>query len=708
VKKRKTFGLLINDIDGSFQTLLWLAFKQAAEKMDCNLMVFVGRALKNEGIGANQHHIIYCFIEKGVLDGLIIASSAIATFIKPSEFKRFCKKYRDIPIVSFGIEIPNASTIICEGEKGLKDLIQHLIDDHGYKKIAFVKGPEDNGGAIGRFVAYKEILEEKNIPFDEKLIFKGDFVTDSGYRAMEEIVQSGIEYDAVVFANDSMAYGGIRSVENMKKLGIYPLDKDCVICGFDDSVIARRVNPPLTTVKQPMTEMCDKCVELLLKGDVEEKLYVFDSVLVKRASCGCSYNVENDDSFNNKVIKLVGNYRIHENIQTYEMDDLFNKLTPVLKQCFIGSCFIFKYVDGPVFFEEDMAYDEFYKVPLKSEMVYAYYNYERICIDEKNKIIKTTDILPKCFMPVDKRITYIVMPLFFSNEHFGYICFETTDNNVMIYELLRGEISNTLKGALTVLERESMEETLRENERLASLGHMIGGISHNLMTPIMSIAGVSVALIDLKDEYKDSINDKLVTTEDHYEISSEIEGWIKKLKEYNSYMSNVITKVRYQAVQFNTHDNENFTIEELVNRIEFLKSSNKSIKNANLEVYINSELKKAVIVGDISNMVQVVENLIENAFESYSNEKSCECRVKMSINRNENKIVISVEDFGSGITDDVRDRIFKYMVTTKGKNGTGLSLLLSYSTIKGKFDGEIWFESKVNQGTTFYIAIPVS
>ena len=65
----------------------------------------------------------------------------------------------------------------------------------------------------------------------------------------------------------------------------------------------------------------------------------------------------------------------------------------------------------------------------------------------------------------------------------------------MTFEMLRGQISNALKGAIMLLERKLAEESL-ENERLASLGQMIGGISHNLMTPIMSISGVTTALED--------------------------------------------------------------------------------------------------------------------------------------------------------------------------------------------------------------------
>ncbi len=707
MKKRKTIGLLINDIDGGLQVSFWLAFKQAAEEMDCNLMVFAGRSLNNKLYGAKQHHIIYNFIEKGALDGIIIASALIGTFVTPEEFKEFCKKYKDIPIVSFGIEIPNAASIVCEGKNGLKDLIRHLIDDHGYKRIMFVTGPENNGGSIGRFEAYREVLEEKNISFEENMVFHGDFVADTGYKIMEEIILSDIEYDAIVFANDSMALGALRAIDNMKKADIYPKDKKVVICGFDDAIMANKANPPLTTVKQPIREMCTKAVELFVKEELKEELIVFQSIMVKRASCGCSYNIVNENNNNNKSLKLVANYNVHENIQTYEVEELFDELTLVLKQCFIDSCFICKYFDGPYFYDVDMAFDESFKIPLRSEIIYAYYKGERISIEEKNKLIRTGNILPERFLQDEKRLTYIIMPLFFRNEHFGYICFEATDSNAMTYELLRGEISNALKGALMILERDSIEETLRENERLASLGQLIGGISHNLMTPIMSIAGISTALEDLKNEYKESIGDPMVTNEDHYEISSEIAQWIEKLKEYNAYMSKVISNVKSQAVQLNYHANNGFTIDELVNRIEFMKSSDITIKNSNIELFVDASMD-VVVPGDILNMVQVIENLLKNAIESYDNKELHECKIDIYIRKNKNVLTIAVKDFGCGIKDDIKPRLFKNMETTKGKNGIGLSLLLSYSTIKGKFGGEIWFESEVNNGATFYIAVPLS
>ena len=78
----------------------------------------------------------------------------------------------------------------------------------------------------------------------------------------------------------------------------------------------------------------------------------------------------------------------------------------------------------------------------------------------------------------------------------------------------------------------------------------------------------------------------------------------------------------------------------------------------------------------------------------------------MKIIRDGNKIVISIKDYGPGIPDNVKDKLFKEMITTKGKDGTGLGLYMSYSTIRAHFNGDITVESETGKGTTFNIILP--
>jgi signal transduction histidine kinase len=131
------------------------------------------------------------------------------------------------------------------------------------------------------------------------------------------------------------------------------------------------------------------------------------------------------------------------------------------------------------------------------------------------------------------------------------------------------------------------------------------------------------------------------------------------------------------------------------------------IKKACLSLEISSDVPDSILLhGDVNSLVQVINNLITNAIQSY-NGKTGEV-VKLTASKNGTNLIISVIDTGSGISPAVKNKLFKSMITTKGKNGTGLGLFMSYSTIKGNFNGNITFDSELGKGTTFNIIIPIN
>ena len=250
---------------------------------------------------------------------------------------------------------------------------------------------------------------------------------------------------------------------------------------------------------------------------------------------------------------------------------------------------------------------------------------------------------------------------------------------------------------------EKNQNTLMERERLASLGQMIGGIAHNLKTPIMSIAGAADGLEDLITEYKESIDDPEVTREDHHAIANDMSSWISKIRTYDSYMSDVITAVKGQAVNMNDEKPILFTVKELLNRVNILMKH--ELKNA--LVTLNIEYKTSEntqILGNINSLVQVINNLISNAIQAYNGKPNQS--IDLVVDSKDNKLLISVIDHGCGISKEVQDKLFSQMITTKGQKGTGLGLFMSYSTIKGHFKGDMNFESEVGKGTRFNILLP--
>lgn len=265
--------------------------------------------------------------------------------------------------------------------------------------------------------------------------------------------------------------------------------------------------------------------------------------------------------------------------------------------------------------------------------------------------------------------------------------------------------SDITQHVLDMREIQKNQSMLMERERLATLGQMVGGIAHNLKTPIMSISGAMEGLSDLITEYDESIDDPEVTKEDHHAIANDMKEWVKKVNSYDDYMSDIITAVKGQAVNFNNSTIEKFTLDDLLKDVNILMKH--ELKNALITLNINCKIdKNTQFVGNINALVQVINNLISNAIQSYNGKQNES--IDLTIYKNNNNIMIDVTDHGCGIPEDVQKQLFTKMITTKGHNGSGLGLFMSYSTIKGNFNGNLSFTSKVNVGTTFTISLPIS
>ena len=250
----------------------------------------------------------------------------------------------------------------------------------------------------------------------------------------------------------------------------------------------------------------------------------------------------------------------------------------------------------------------------------------------------------------------------------------------------------------------SNQDILMERERLASLGQLIGGIAHNLKTPIMSVAGATEGLEQLIKEYEESIDDPLVNSQDHHDIAKDMQAWIPKIRTHIEYMSDVITTVKGQAVALSNDTDVSFTVGELVKKVNILMKH--ELKNA--YTYLNVMMKideNLTLKGDVNSLVQVVNNMISNSIQAYNGLR--DKNIDLEVNKKGNEVIFSVRDYAGGLPKEVQDKLFKEMITTKGKNGTGLGLYMSYSNIKARFGGDITFDVSSGKGTTFNIILPI-
>jgi signal transduction histidine kinase len=216
----------------------------------------------------------------------------------------------------------------------MERIVHHFIFDHHYKRIAFIRGPERNVDAEGRFSTYKDQLAKAGLPFDPELVYTGNFMSWSGKDAVIDFLDKRkVRFDALIASNDAMALG---AKDELERRG-YFIPRDIALAGFDDTMEAVSVVPNITTARQPFSSIGKKILEKLIamiEGKQVEKLEFVPAELVIRQSCGCLSGFDNEEKMLDKQIKGINAddyYSLHKDIFLKDIDTLLSEPHSQLK-----------------------------------------------------------------------------------------------------------------------------------------------------------------------------------------------------------------------------------------------------------------------------------------------------------------------------------------------------------------------------------------
>jgi LacI family transcriptional regulator len=176
--------------------------------------------------------------------------------------------------------------VVFENREGSRQMVNHLFDVHGYRKIGYLAGPEDNEDARWRELGYRAALADHGLPFNPDWVVRGDFDEACAHSAVTDWLARGMDVEAIFAADDDSAYGAVSAFH---EAGLR-IPQDIAIVGFDDSPTSRLLMPPLTTVRAPIEESGYRAAQLLAEqirtGQTETEL-LLPTQLVIRRSCGC-------------------------------------------------------------------------------------------------------------------------------------------------------------------------------------------------------------------------------------------------------------------------------------------------------------------------------------------------------------------------------------------------------------------------------------
>lgn len=249
--KTKTIGLIVPDITNPFFPAVVKSIEAYASMHGYTVIL-----CNTDSSPEKEKKSISTLIANRV-DGVILATTRDAHSDKNQEFEKY-----SIPCVLFDRRLNSDNFgvgVFVDNEYAFYVATEMLIM-HGNKSIAFVKGPDNLSTSSERLDGYRSALKQYNLPYDPMLVVEGDFSFAGGYNATHYLIENHAVFSAVLASNDTIAIGVIKALHEAH----CKIPEEVEVVGFDNISISEMVDPPLTTMEQPIYELGSRAAEALI------------------------------------------------------------------------------------------------------------------------------------------------------------------------------------------------------------------------------------------------------------------------------------------------------------------------------------------------------------------------------------------------------------------------------------------------------------
>lgn len=279
-RKTNTIGLIVREISGHFFQPMLRGIETGVRESGFDLLIHSTHILSGDDNPLPNYPL-----SEHNADGLLVFTDSV----DDGELRRLHRL--QFPIVLLHQSPPQGLRIPCvtiENKTGARCMVDYLIEVRGFRRIAFLCGPEGAEDSYWREQGYRESLEAHGIAFDPTLVDVGGFDEQQAYRLTQHWLARGrLNHVEAIFAGDDDSALGVLNA--LRDAGIR-VPEDIALVGFDDVYLARHLTPPLTTVRSPIemaaSEAVRQLVRLIRTGEADQ-LTLLPTELVVRRSCGC-------------------------------------------------------------------------------------------------------------------------------------------------------------------------------------------------------------------------------------------------------------------------------------------------------------------------------------------------------------------------------------------------------------------------------------
>lgn len=270
IRRSQTIGIVLPEVHGEFFSEVIRGIDLAARAAGYHILVSGSHADANEMVDVLD-------AMRGRVDGLVVMAPDVALTTVREQLAH------KLPMVLLNSDDERHAAITIDNYGGARAMMKHLVS-LGHKRIAFIKGPEQNADARERLRGYRQMM--RTLKGSKTVELDGDFTERAGYDAVKTIVALDPRPTAIFAANDSMAVGALAA---LAEAGI-DVPGEISLAGFDDIPIAHYVNPPLTTIGVDIAELGRRAfavlAEAMQKGSNTRREECIGTTLVVRKSCG--------------------------------------------------------------------------------------------------------------------------------------------------------------------------------------------------------------------------------------------------------------------------------------------------------------------------------------------------------------------------------------------------------------------------------------
>ena len=290
---RKKIAVLMASIDREYQQDFASGLAAAGAKLDMDVCIFNSQGHMNVAISTSEagESMIYDLPDLTDFDGIISMPATMGNDIALQKVYEVLKPLKGKPHVSIDVPQEGAVTIRFNDRISVETMTEHLITEHGVRRIAFVSGPLNSAVATARVDACRDVLKKHGLKLDDNMLFDGQWTRIGGRNAAEQLMEIGGELpDAIMCGNDDMA---LSVIEYLTEHGVR-VPKDVAVTGFD--ALREAVMRGLTTICRPIDKSAKQAMEILnswIQGEEPKvKDVVLSTIPIYGDSCGCTQSLE--------------------------------------------------------------------------------------------------------------------------------------------------------------------------------------------------------------------------------------------------------------------------------------------------------------------------------------------------------------------------------------------------------------------------------